>query len=174
MDLRRMRRAEPVLAAIGLGSNLDGPEGQLRRAFDEIGELPDTRVVARSPLYRSTAVGQDGQPVVQPDFCNAAAILSTQLPPRSLLDALQAIEVAHGRQYQPRWTARSLDLDLLAYGDEVLDEPGMTVPHPRMTGRNFVLYPLRDIAADLVIPGLGQVRELAARLDSGGLRPWQD
>jgi 2-amino-4-hydroxy-6-hydroxymethyldihydropteridine diphosphokinase len=169
-----MHRVESVLVAIGLGSNLDDPAAQILRAFDEIANLPGTTIVARSPLYRSTAVGPDGRTVSQPDFCNAAALLTTQLSPRALLDALQALETLHGRVPQKRWAARNIDLDLLVYGDRVLNEPGITVPHPRMTGRNFVLYPLRDIAADLDIPGLGQVRDLAAKLDSGGLQPWQD
>ncbi|MGH8561347.1 MAG: 2-amino-4-hydroxy-6-hydroxymethyldihydropteridine diphosphokinase [Nevskiales bacterium] len=169
-----MHRAESVLAAVGLGSNLDDPAAQLRRAFDEISKLSGTMVLARSPLYRSTAVGPDGQSVPQPDFCNAAVLLETRLSPRSLLDALQALEAAHGRDPQRRWVARSLDLDLLVYGDRVLNQPGMTVPHPRMAGRNFVLYPLRDIAPQLHIPNLGRVHELAAQLDSRGLQPWRD
>lgn len=166
------------LAAIGLGSNLAGTLGdpaiQLSRAFDEIAAIPDTRLLARSSLYRSVAVGPDGQPVPQPDFCNAAALVETRLPPHALLKALQAIETAHGRRREQRWTARSLDLDLLVFGDLQLDEPGISVPHPRIAGRNFVLYPLRDIAPDLHIPRLGIVRELADGLDDTGLTSWKN
>lgn len=169
-----MPRPEPRLAAIGLGSNLDDPAAQLRRAFDELAALPDSILLARSPLYRSLAIGPDGAPAPQPDFCNAAALLQTQLPARALLQALQALEAAHGRERPSRWLARSLDLDLLVYGDQLLAEPGLTLPHPRIAERNFVLYPLRDIAPDLEIPGLGQVRALAARLDDKGLQPWRD
>jgi 2-amino-4-hydroxy-6-hydroxymethyldihydropteridine diphosphokinase len=131
-------------------------------------------VRARSPLYRSVAIGSDGQPVDQPDFCNAAVLLDTRLPAIKLLQALQKIEETQGRVEQPRWSARSLDLDLLVYGDRVLDQLGLKVPHPRLASRNFVLYPLRDIAADLNVPGLGRVGELAARLGMGGLQPWRD
>lgn len=168
-----MHRPERVTAAIGLGSNLDDPAAQVRHAFDALSKLPGTTLVARSPLYRSTAIGPDGLSVPQPDFCNAAALVETELSPRELLAALQALETAQGRTRPARWAARSLDLDLLVYGDCVLDEPGMNLPHPRIAMRNFVLYPLRDIAAELHIPGLGRVNDLAARLDLQGLQAWR-
>jgi 2-amino-4-hydroxy-6-hydroxymethyldihydropteridine diphosphokinase len=112
--------------------------------------------------------------VAQPDFCNAAMLIETGMMPAALLSAMREIEMAHGRRTQARWTARPLDLDLLVYADEVHAEAGMTIPHPRIAERNFVLYPLRDIAPDLLIPGLGRVADLAARLDSGGLSVWLD
>jgi 2-amino-4-hydroxy-6-hydroxymethyldihydropteridine diphosphokinase len=169
-----MRPPENRTAAIALGSNLDEPAAQVTRALDELRRLPKTRVTGCSPLYRSVAVGADGRPAPQPDFCNAAALLATRLPARELLDRLQAIEQAHGRRRGQRWTARCLDLDLLVYGDRVLEEPGLTLPHPRLAERNFVLYPLRDIAPGLVVPGLGRVDTLAARLGPEGLQPWRD
>jgi 2-amino-4-hydroxy-6-hydroxymethyldihydropteridine diphosphokinase len=167
-----MIRPEAQLAAVALGSNLDDPAAQLRRAFDELRGLKDTRVVACSPLYRSAAVGLDGEPVAQPDFCNAAALLETRLAARTLLHALQSVEAAHGRRREQRGAARSLDLDLLVYGNLIVEEPGMTIPHPRMAGRNFVLFPLRDIAPRLPVPGLGLVGELAEGLDGRGLQRW--
>lgn len=169
-----MPQPERVFAAVGLGSNLHNPAEQIGRAFDALATLSDTTLLARSPLYRSVAIGADGRPARQPYFCNAAALLETRLPPMGLLQALQELEAKQGRMEQPRWSARSLDLDLLVYGDHVLDQPGLTVPHPRLAIRNFVLYPLRDIAANLYVPGLGRVGELAARLGTEGLQPWQD
>ncbi len=169
-----MLQPEPVRVAVALGSNLENPADQVHRAFTALAALADTALVACSPLYRSKAIGPDGQPVEQPDFCNAAALLDTRLSPHDLLNALQAAELAQGRVRQTRGSARSLDLDLLVYGDLIQTDAGLTVPHPRMTARNFVMFPLRDIAADMTIPGLGRVRDLAAMLDSAGLRPWQD
>lgn len=169
-----MRRAEAVLAAVGLGSNLGNPSLQVRNALVDLERLPQSRLVASSPLYRSTAIGPDGLPVPQPDFCNAAALLETHLDASELLEVLHRIETVHGRIREQRWTARTLDLDLLVYGAETHAETGLTVPHPRIAGRNFVLYPLRDIAPDLDIPRLGKAGELAAQLDSTGLTAWQD
>ena len=169
-----MRQAEPVTAAVALGSNLEDPAAQVRRAMSDLAGIPHCELVTRSPLYRSLAVGPDGTPVAQPDFCNAAVLLETSLGPRELLEALLDIEAAHGRVRHQRWTARTLDLDLLVYGAEVLREDGLTVPHPRIAGRNFVLVPLRDIAPALEIPGLGRVSELAAGIATEGLKPWQD
>jgi 2-amino-4-hydroxy-6-hydroxymethyldihydropteridine diphosphokinase len=165
---------ESRLAAVGLGSNLDNPAAQLQRAIEELSALPRSMLQARSPLYRSVAIGQNGRSVPQPDFCNAAVLLETRLPARELLKKMHALEIAHGRRRAARGAARCLDLDLLLYGDQVLREPGMTVPHPRLAERNFVLYPLRDIAPEIVVPGLGPVRALAARLGPEGLRLWRD
>lgn len=173
MGRLRMPLAETVVA-LGLGSNLGQPSTQLRRAFGELSALPQTRLLRESPLYRSTAIGPDGGVVSQPDFCNAAALLETGLAPQALLAELQALEAAHGRRPQTRAAARCLDLDILVYGDHVIDLPGLSVPHPRMAGRNFVMRPLCDIAPGLRVPGLGLVREIAATLGTGGLQPWRD
>jgi 2-amino-4-hydroxy-6-hydroxymethyldihydropteridine diphosphokinase len=144
-------------AYIGIGSNLDDPLRRVEAAFDALAGLPETRLIARSPRYQSAAFGG----VPQPDFVNAVAALLTHLPPQDLLAALQQLERDAGRRPGgQRWGPRELDLDLLVYSDEVLELPGLTVPHPGIAERNFVLLPLSDLAADLVIPGVGRVASL--------------
>lgn len=153
-------------AYVALGSNLDDPCRQVDRAFDALATLPDTRLVARSPSYRSPPLG----PVSQPDFVNAAAGLLTRLAPRALLDALKSLEAALGRESPVvRWGPRRIDLDLLVHGAARVEEQGLSVPHPGLAERAFVLLPLADIAPDLEVPGIGRVRSLAARVDSQGL-----
>ena len=153
-------------AYVALGSNLDDPCAQVGRAFDALARLPDTRLVARSPSYRSPPLG----PVSQPDFVNAVAGLLTQLAPRALLDALKSLEAALGREAPVvRWGPRRIDLDLLVHGAARVEEPGLSVPHPGLAERAFVLLPLADVAPDLEVPGLGRVRSLAARVGSQGL-----
>jgi 2-amino-4-hydroxy-6-hydroxymethyldihydropteridine diphosphokinase len=139
-------------AAIALGSNLDDPEAQVERGFDEIGKLPQTQLIARSRLYRTAPVGYADQP----DFINACALVETALAPRELLDGLFAIERAHHRIRNIPNGPRTLDLDIILYGDQVIDEPGLTIPHPRAHEREFVLKPLRDVWADFVIPASGR------------------
>lgn len=151
-----------TLAYIGLGGNLDNPRDQVERAFVELGQIPNTRLIAHSPLYRSAPVG----PGEQPDYVNAAALLETSLSPLALLDALQAIEQAHQRVRIERWGPRTLDLDILLIDQQTIASERLTVPHPYLTQRNFVLYPLVDIAPDLVLPdgtSLGQLIECCAR-----------
>jgi 2-amino-4-hydroxy-6-hydroxymethyldihydropteridine diphosphokinase len=128
-------------AAIALGSNIEDPEGQVTRAFDEIAALPGTRVVARSRLHRTKPVGYANQP----DFVNAVVLVETTLEPRALLDALLAIEQRHGRVRTIQNGPRSLDLDIILYGNRVMDEPGLTIPHPRAREREFVMVPLREV-----------------------------
>jgi len=153
-------------AYIGLGSNLSGPREQVLAAGARLGELPATRLVLASPLYRSAPLG----PVAQPDFVNAVAGVLTRLPARELLQALQSLESRLGRPARrERWGPRIIDLDLLCYARERSSAPGLTLPHPGISQRNFVLYPLADIAPDLDLPGLGRVAELAAQLTSAGL-----
>lgn len=143
---------------IALGSNLDGPARQIETAFEFLDRIPESELLQRSSLYRSAPLGG----VEQPDFVNAAAAMSTVLPARELLEELQAIERLRGREDRHiRWGPRTLDLDLLIYGDLVIDEPGLTVPHPGIALRNFVLLPLREIAPDNEIPGLGRVQDIA-------------
>jgi 2-amino-4-hydroxy-6-hydroxymethyldihydropteridine diphosphokinase len=150
---------QPVTTYVGLGSNLDGPAAQVTRAFDELAALPDTRLMARSPLYMSPPMG----PQDQPDFVNAVAALETGLAPQVLLQMLLAIEVRHGRHRDgSHWGPRSLDLDILLYGDLLLDTPALKLPHPGLHERAFVLYPLADIAPELSVPGLGPVHALLA------------
>jgi 2-amino-4-hydroxy-6-hydroxymethyldihydropteridine diphosphokinase len=149
------------IAYIGLGSNLEDPQNQLRRAFADIDKLPDTRVVARSSLYRSAPIGCPDQPDMtsQPDFVNAVAKIATSLTPQTLLQALLHIEHQHGRERTVRNAPRTLDLDVLLYDDMRLHEPGLTIPHPQMHLRAFVLQPLLEIAPDIGIPGIGQARQ---------------
>lgn len=153
-------------AYIGIGSNLETPGLQVRRAWERLAALPDTRAVRCSPLYRSRPLG----PSAQPDFINAVAAVITRLEARALLGELKAIEKAFGRPPQgPRWGPRIIDLDLLVYGRERHAEADLAVPHPGIVERNFVLYPLADLAPDLDVPGLGRVIELKARVAPEGL-----
>ncbi len=126
-------------AAIGIGSNLCDPVAKVRRAFRELAIVGT--IVARSPLYRTRAWGRTDQP----DFCNAVALLETTLSPRELLSALQMLEVRLGREPGERWGPRAIDLDILLYGEQRLDEPGLTVPHARLFERAFALVPLADV-----------------------------
>jgi len=140
----------PERVFVGLGANLGDPRQALTQALEALAALPQTQVVASSRLYRSGPVDAQG-----PDFLNAVVELATALPPRELLRGLQGIELAHGRQRPYRNAPRTLDLDLLLYGDRVVDEPCLTVPHPRMHQRAFVLRPLLDLAPALTHPHLG-------------------
>ena len=142
----------PHIAFIGLGSNLDDPPSQLHRAFSAIAKLPDTQLLAQSSLYRSAAVGYTDQP----DFINAVAKVATELTPQALLQALLQIEHQQGRERTFRNAPRILDLDVLLYDDLQLDEPGLTIPHPQMHLRAFVIQPLLEIAPDASIPGIGE------------------
>jgi 2-amino-4-hydroxy-6-hydroxymethyldihydropteridine diphosphokinase len=154
-------------AYIGVGSNLDDPRSQVLRAISRLAELPTTRVVLTSPLYVSQPFG----PVAQPDFVNAVVGVLTQLEPLALLAQLRSLEAALGRpEKRERWGPRVIDLDVLVYGRERRNDPELTLPHPGIVERNFVLYPLTDIAPDLDIPGLGRVTELKERVMSEGLR----
>jgi 2-amino-4-hydroxy-6-hydroxymethyldihydropteridine diphosphokinase len=141
---------------VAIGSNLHDPPARVREAFAHLAALPATRLVRRSRLYRSRPMG----PQDQPDFVNAAAGLLTQLSARELLGGLIGIESAMGRMRQERWGPRVIDLDLVWLLGETVDEPGLTLPHPGVSTRNFVLYPLADIAPTLSIPGHGNVLEL--------------
>ena len=151
-----------ILATIGLGANLNDPAAQVEYALAELDRLPGTRLLARSSLYASAPVGY----VDQPDFINAVAQIETSLAPRTLLAALLDIEHRHGRERSFRNAPRTLDLDLLLYGDAHFHEEGLTLPHPRMHERGFVLLPLLEIAPDTVIPGHGRAADrLAACAD---------
>jgi len=147
------------IAFIGLGSNLEVPVEQLQLAFTDLGGLPETQLMARSSLYRSAPLGCPDMPDLtsQPDFVNAVAKIATGLAPRALLQALLQIEHSHGRERTFRNAPRTLDLDVLLYDDLQLHEHGLTIPHPQMHRRAFVLQPLLEIAPDCVIPGIGEV-----------------
>ncbi len=153
-------------AYVGLGSNLDDPPAQLEHAFAALARLPQSRLVLRSPWYRTAPFG----PVPQPHFLNAVAGLLTRLNPEALLAQLRALELQQGRApARERWGPRRIDLDLLVQGRETRATPALTLPHPGIPQRNFVLYPLRDLAPDLDVPGLGSVRDLAARVAATGI-----
>lgn len=147
-----------ITAYIGLGANLDDPAAQVELAMDELARLPESRLAARSSLYASAPVGYAGQP----DFINAVAALETRLSPRTLLEAMLGIEHQHGRNRTFRNAPRTLDLDLLLYGDAHFHEENLTLPHPRMHERAFVLLPLLEIAPGLAIPGQGSAAALLA------------
>jgi len=153
-------------AYIGVGSNLEDPRAQVLAAITRLAQLPRSRLVLSSKLYRSRPFG----PVAQPDFVNAVAAILTQLDPRALLNELRAIEKAMGRpKRHEHWGPRIIDLDLLAQGREQRTEPELTLPHPGIVERNFVLYPLAEIAPDLDLPGLGRVADLAAAVTAEGI-----
>ena len=147
-----------IVATIGLGANLNDPAAQVEYALAELDRLPGTRLVARSSLYASAPVGY----VDQPDFINAVAQVETSLAPHALLAALLDIEHRHGRERSFRNAPRTLDLDLLLYGEAHFHEVGLTLPHPRMHERAFVLLPLLEIAPDTVIPGRGRAADWLA------------
>jgi 2-amino-4-hydroxy-6-hydroxymethyldihydropteridine diphosphokinase len=147
------------VAFVGIGSNLEDPRVQVLAAFEALATLPQTRLTARSPLYRSAPIG--GPP--QPDYVNAVARIETGLGAQALLEALLEIEARRGRSRGERNAPRTLDLDLLLYDSAVLATDELRIPHPRMHERRFVLAPLRDIAPELRIPGRGAVADLLAQ-----------
>ena len=147
--------ASSVDAYVGLGSNLGDSVGEVERALEEIAALPGTELVARSSLYRTAPVGAGGD-----DYVNAVAHVRTRLAPAALLTALQAIERAHGRERAFVNAPRTLDLDLLVHGDAVVASAPLTLPHPRLHERAFVVVPLAEIAPGLVVPGRGAVTAL--------------
>ncbi len=152
---------------IGLGSNLSRPRRQVSQALTELGGIGGCRLLAASSLYLSRPMG----PPDQPEYINAVAELDSTLSPLALLAELQAIERSHGRVREgERWGPRTLDLDLLLYGDLVMESEALVLPHPGIGEREFVLHPLAEIAPGLVVPGLGPVRELLAGVDDRGIR----
>ena len=147
-----------VTAYVGLGSNQSDPVGQVCAALRALDALPDCRRVGQSSLYRNPPMG----PQDQPDFINAVAALDVALPAGELLAAVQRIEQAHGRERGPRWGPRVLDLDLLLYGEATIRSAGLTVPHPGVHQRAFVLYPLAELDRSIPVPGHGPVGALLA------------
>ena len=150
-----------VRAYVGLGSNLDDPERQITRALTELAKLPHTRCIKHSRLYLSAPLGPPVSLPAQPDYVNAVAQLDTGLSALELLRHLLEIEHRHGRvRTSEQWGPRTLDLDLLLYGEQHHAGPSLTVPHPRLHERAFVLYPLAELDPDLKIPGKGAIQEL--------------
>jgi 2-amino-4-hydroxy-6-hydroxymethyldihydropteridine diphosphokinase len=162
------RRNQPKIAAVraylGLGANLGDREATIRRALQLLGQDGEIEVVAVSTLRETDPVGF----VDQPRFLNGVAAVDTELPPRDLLGRLLAVEQALGRtRTGPRFGPRTIDLDLLVYGSDTVDEPGLTLPHPRLAEREFVLEPLAELEPDLLVPGRGRVSDLLLGLQSG-------
>ena len=156
-----------VRAYVGLGSNLNDPGAQIRSALAALDAIPATCCVSHSSLYRSKPLGS----MAQPDYLNAVAAVDTHLPAKELLRELHLIEEQHGRvRGMERWAPRTLDLDLLLYGDVQVEGESLTVPHPGLPERNFVLYPLHEIAPQLHIPGAGSLQALLERCSSLGLQ----
>ena len=148
-----------AIAYIALGSNLHTPREQLKRALKALAQLPQTQLMAVSSFYRSKPLG----PQDQPDYLNAAVEISTALSPLALLDELQRIENEQGRVRLRRWGERTLDLDILLYGDEIIQSERLTVPHYDMHNREFVIVPLAEIASNLILPNGQKLAELADR-----------
>lgn len=155
-----------IRAYIAIGSNLGNPAEKAQQAIEALKQLPDSRFVCVSSLYTSKPMG----PSDQPDYVNAVAAIDTGLPPLDLLDHTQRIELEFGRERKDeRWGPRTLDLDILLYGDLQLESERLTVPHYGMKVREFVLYPLAEIAPDLQLPDGSAVAELVAVTDKNGL-----
>ncbi|AMV71038.1 2-amino-4-hydroxy-6- hydroxymethyldihydropteridine pyrophosphokinase [Desulfuromonas sp. DDH964] len=150
------------MAYLGLGANLGAAVATLASARDQLAALPQSRLVAASALYRTAPVGG---PAGQPDYFNAVLALATALEPTLLLEHALAIEGRFGRRRLQRWGPRTLDIDLLLFGERLLDLPGLQLPHPRLHQRRFVLEPLCELAAELLHPRLGvPLRQLLAKL----------
>ncbi|WP_312243094.1 2-amino-4-hydroxy-6-hydroxymethyldihydropteridine diphosphokinase [Pantoea sp.] len=156
---------------LALGSNLADPLQQVEEALAALDRIPETQRVATSPFYRTPPYG----PPDQPDYLNAAVALETRLTPESLLDQTQRIELAHGRvRKAERWGPRTLDLDILLFGDAVIATPRLTVPHYDMHNRAFMLVPLLEIAPEARLPDGRPLAALLAALDRSAIQPWSD
>ncbi len=155
-----------MLAYIGLGSNLEAPAEQIKTALTDLQSLPATQLLKTSSLYASPPMG----PQDQPDYINAVALLDTSLSAHELLDALQAIEQQHGRQRKRHWGERTLDLDILLYDQQMIEDERLSVPHPGLTQRAFVIYPLLEIAGDISIPGHSNLQAIASQCPRGALQ----
>ncbi len=150
---------------IGLGSNLNDPQSQLKKAITSLDMVPSTSVVRTSSFYRSKPVG----PQDQPDYINAVVELATELSAHVLLSYLQSIENEHGREREIKWGARTLDLDILLFGDEIIQDDHLGIPHVEMHKRGFVLLPLDEISPDCMIPGIGAVSSLLQQINTDDL-----
>lgn len=163
-----------MVATIGLGSNLERPREQIKTALSELNDLPQTRLLAQSSLYRSPPLASlNVGSSEQSDYTNAVAVVETTLEPLALLRALQALENTHGRVREEHWGPRTLDLDLLLYGDQIMDSETLKIPHAGLYERNFVLYPLAELAKDhameITIPGERGLQELVENCPRGDL-----
>lgn len=165
-----MIAADLTTAYIGLGSNLQNPPEQIREAMHAIGTIPQTRVVADSGLFLSKPLVPPSGPIQQPDYYNAVVKIETGLGPIELLEQLQQIEQAQQRKRSEHWGPRTIDLDILMFNDVQMKDERLTLPHPGLDQREFVLYPLRNIDASLEIPGHGMLSDLITRCPENGLQ----
>tara|TARA_B100000795_G_scaffold245724_1_gene210987 strand:- start:433 stop:915 length:483 start_codon:yes stop_codon:yes gene_type:complete len=154
-----------VNAYIGLGSNLDNPIGHVKQALEDLKQLPQSQLLLASKLYLSKPVG----PQDQDNFVNAVALIITELEPLALLDELQTIEQQHQRVRERHWGPRTLDLDLLLFGDQSIQHPRLTVPHAQLSRRDFVVGPLLELCPELVLPSGTQLQELLQQCPIDGL-----
>ncbi|MGA3158989.1 MAG: 2-amino-4-hydroxy-6-hydroxymethyldihydropteridine diphosphokinase [Steroidobacteraceae bacterium] len=155
-----------VPAYVGLGSNLQDPPARIDAAFEALGSLPHSLLITRSPHYSSRPMGS----IEQPEFCNAVAAMLTQLEVHAFFEQLRSLEVRLGRTPpRERWGPRVIDLDLLVFGSQVINEESLHLPHRGIVQRNFVLYPLCDVAPDLLVPGAGRVADLARAVSGEGI-----
>jgi 2-amino-4-hydroxy-6-hydroxymethyldihydropteridine diphosphokinase len=154
-----------VNAYIGLGSNLDNPKGHVMRALEDLKQLPQSQLLLASKLYLSKPVG----PQDQDNFVNAVALIITELEPLALLDELQTIEQQHQRARERHWGPRTLDLDLLLFGEQSIQHPRLTVPHAQLSRRDFVVGPLLELCPELVLPSGTQLQELLQQCPIDGL-----
>jgi len=155
---------------IGMGSNMGKPDERLIRAAEALSELPRCRYISDSGLYLSKAMLASESQATQADYYNAVVLLETQLQPLELLDFLQAIELRHGRVRDEHWGPRTLDLDILLFGDLQIDSERLQIPHPGLCEREFVLYPLQRIEAEMDIPGHGKLSDCILKCARNGLR----
>ena len=165
-----MQRAETSTVYIGLGSNLHEPQRQIHRAMQALERIPGTHIVADSGLYLSKPLVPASGAIAQADYLNAVAKIETRLGPHELLNYLQQIEQDQGRERKQRWGPRTIDLDILLFDDRQTRDDRLTLPHPGISQRSFVLYPLQNIDATLDIPGHGMLRELISNCPRDGLR----
>jgi len=150
---------------IGLGSNLDNPVQQIINALKDLNEIKEVNVIKDSGLFKSAPMG----PQDQPDYLNSVALIETDLAEEALLDRLQNIENQHGRVRNRHWGERTLDLDILLYGDKIINTERLTIPHPGLADREFVLYPLQKINSGLTVPGAGKLADLIKACPANGI-----
>jgi len=158
------------LVYIGLGSNLEQPEQQLKQAVAELKSLPDSLYVRDSGLYLSKPLVAEGVPEDQPDYYNAVVLLETGLAPVELLDQLQAIENRQHRVREQHWGPRTIDLDILLYGQQQINNERLQIPHPGLCEREFVLYPLQRLSPEIAIPGHGKLKQIIKACPENGMR----
>ncbi|MEZ4784041.1 MAG: 2-amino-4-hydroxy-6-hydroxymethyldihydropteridine diphosphokinase [Candidatus Kapaibacterium sp.] len=167
--VKRTHSGEPILAWLGLGANLGDRAATIRRSLEAIGSLPETTLTQVSSLYLTPPLG----PPDQPEYINCVAQIETTLPPLQLLQKLKAVEKSLGRKERERWREREIDIDILFYGDKIVQQESLQIPHPELQNRPFVLVPLAEITPELLHPILKKkVAELLLLIDVEGVVKW--